>query len=39
MFLKKYRKLEINVLSPEDFLNLEEIKTIIEDPGKNDWYA
>ena len=34
--ISDYRKLEINALSPKDFLNLDEIKTIIEEPGKND---
>jgi len=28
-----YRKLEINALSPSDFLNLNEIKRIIEEPN------
>jgi len=31
-----YRKMEINALSQKDFLNLDEIKTIIEKPGKHD---
>ncbi len=34
--ISDYRKLQINALSPKDFLNLEEIKTIIEEPGNND---
>jgi predicted nucleic acid-binding protein len=34
--ISDYRKLEINALSPKDFLNLEEIKTIIEESGNND---